>query len=367
MTAPGADAALAGVAAYGLATTREQPTEPLEQAAFAALLLGAERHRILGLLGAAVGAGDFPVTDDQHDLLEQQLQAWLAHALRVERLLLVAVGALADAAIDHRVLKGVALAHSVYPDPAWRVFGDVDLLVPPDMLTRAASVLEHALPAAREAPELRPGFDDRFGKEVLLRVGALELDLHRTFVEGALGLTLHLPDLWEAPDGCVIGGRGVAVLPAPQRLLHAAYAAVLGDWPPRFIARRDLAQILTLLDPDPERVLTLARRWRAEAVLARALRETWETLGVRHTPWLVEWARAHRSGRLDRLLVASHLGRARAHTRHGVALIVVSGVRARLAYLRAIAWPQRAYLDARGMTRRGFLARPLGLARRLHP
>ena len=87
------------------------------------------------------------------------------------------------AGIESRVLKGVALAHTAYDDPADRVFADVDLLVPGDELTRAATVLTAALGAERPVPEIRPGFDDRFGKEAMLKVDGLELDLHRTFVE----------------------------------------------------------------------------------------------------------------------------------------------------------------------------------------
>lgn len=364
MTDPADDAVLSAVAAYGLTTTGTLPREALDGTEFTALLTGAERHRLLGLLAAAVGAGDLPVTAEQRAALDDELQAWLAHGLRLERLLLAAVDALSAAGLDHRVLKGIALAHTVYPDPAWRVFGDADVLVAPDALTASAEVLTRALGGSRDVPELRPGHDDRFGKEILLRCGPLELDLHRTFVEGALGMTVHLPDLWVPPGACDVGGRTLATFPPPQQLLHAAYAAVLGDWPPRFVARRDIAQVLTVHDPAPDEVLRLARDWRAEAVLARALTETWTALAPATSPALVEWARRYRAGRLERMLVASHTGAARAYTRHATALVVVSGLRARLAYLRAIVLPQRAWLLARGRTRRGFLARPVRLIRR---
>ena len=45
-------------------------------------------------------------------------------------MLLRALEVLAAAGIPSRVLKGVALAHTAYPQPELRVFGDVDLLVP---------------------------------------------------------------------------------------------------------------------------------------------------------------------------------------------------------------------------------------------
>ena len=150
-----------------------------------------EHHRLLGLLGVAVRDEAVPVTAGQHDRSRSTSQAWLAHALRVERLLLEATVALDAAGLEHRVLKGVALAHLAYPDPAWRVFGDLDLLVPGALLTEAVGCWSAALGLSRVEAELRPGFDDRFGKEALLQApGGPELDLHRTFAQGALGLTI---------------------------------------------------------------------------------------------------------------------------------------------------------------------------------
>ena len=158
--------------------------------------------------------GALPVTASQHDRVEERLEAWLAHALRIERLLLDATAALDAAGLEHRVLKGAALAHLAYPDPAWRVFGDLDLLVPGPDLTMAVGVLERALGVSRVEAELRPGFDDRFGKEALLRApGGPELDLHRTFVQGALGLTVELGDLFVPGQQFSLGGRPLQALP----------------------------------------------------------------------------------------------------------------------------------------------------------
>jgi Uncharacterised nucleotidyltransferase len=356
----GADLTLRAVAAYGLPGAPRLPGEPLADDTFAGLLLSSERHRLLGLMGAAARCGDLRLQDGQRNQLEELLQSWLANALRVEALLLGAIEVLDAAGIEHRVLKGVALAHTVYPDPSWRVFADVDVLLPSGAFTWAVETLGRELGTRRDAPELRPGFETRFGKEALLRTAdGLELDLHRTFVEGALGLTVHLPDLFASGQTFDLGGRPLTTLPPPQQLLHAAYAAVLGDWPPRRSAQRDVAQIVLAFDPPPAEVLELAGRWRARAVLARALTGTWEALTPGPPPRLVEWARSYRLGPLERLLLASHVGPARAYTRHAAALLVVPGLSGRLTYLRAIAWPQRSYLEARGFTRAGFSSRAL--------
>ena len=132
---------VAAVAAFGLRTGHELPAS-LSDERFQALLAGCEQHRLLGFLGSAVSVGALALSLDQTEELEQRWRAWLTHDVRVEHMLLQAVGALDRAGIDSRVLKGVALAHTVYDDPASRVFGDVDLLVPGHELSRAAGALE---------------------------------------------------------------------------------------------------------------------------------------------------------------------------------------------------------------------------------
>ena len=174
-----------------------------------------------------------------------------------------------------------------------------------------------------------------------------------------MGLRIDLSDLFVPGHAFELGGRRLTSLPAPHQLLHAAYASVVGDWPPRLSAQRDVAQVLLTLDPAPDEVLDLARRWQARALLATALHESWETLTPEPRPVLVEWAQSYRPGTLERLLLASQQGPARAYTRHVAALLVARGLRARGAYLRAIVWPDRSYLEARRLSRGRFAARAI--------
>lgn len=339
------------IAAHGIPTRHALPGAPVADDDFHQLLVVCEQHRLLGFLGFAVGAGAFPVTDEQRDAVEEQLGAWSAHALRVERLLLRTLDLLAARGIESRVLKGVALAHTAYPQPELRVFGDVDLLLPSARLLDAVDALTAGLGAERAQPELRPGFDERFGKEVMLRVGDhLELDLHRVFVEGPFGLTIRLDDLFSPPYRFPLAGYELEALPMPQRLLHACYAAVLGDWPPRLVALRDVAQLVVHEQPNLLDVLLMARAWRCEIVVARAISLAWCELEVDVRPPIVKWAEGFESSRVDRALLASYEGPARAFTRHLAALVVLHGLRDRVEYATAIAFPQRDYLRRRGFS-----------------
>jgi hypothetical protein len=341
---------LDAVAAHGLRTRHELPVGPLAAGTASALLTDAEAHRVLGLLRAAVREGAIELADESLASLDELDRGWLGHDLRLERLALRARARLRDQGIASRVLKGVALAHTTYRDPAMRVFGDVDILVPRDRVHDAVRVLERDLSTTRVQPELRAGFDERFGKEVVLRPGGLELDVHRVFVEGALGLTIDTADLFAPPYRFGLGGEELESLPMPQRLLHACYAAALGDWPPRLISLRDVAQVVLLERPNLVDVLLMARRWQCEAVVARAVATAWERLELIDRAPIVDWAERYVPSRRERLLLAAHEGPARAFTRHLAALVVLPGVRDRVSYANAIARPGREYLEARGMT-----------------
>jgi hypothetical protein len=358
--------ALAACAAYGLPTSNHLPRGPLGHNAFTALVAQAEYHRLLGFLGAAVRDGALVVDPDQHADLEEKLEGWLAHALRLEALLLSTIEQLERAGVDYRVFKGVALANTTYEDPSLRVFADVDVLVPSSDFAVAASLLDTTLGAHRAVPELRPGFDSRFGREAMLRSpSGLELDVHRTFVDGAYGLTVELDDLFGTPRVFTLGDRDVATFPPAHQLVSACYSAALGDWPARLASHRDIVQLNHVDAPDANEVLDLARRWRAEAVVAQAVCHAWAALEPRHTPPLLEWARNYRPRMFDRLLLASYRGPARGVTTQAAGVLVLSGIGNKLWYLRAIAMPQRAYLERRGLSSTDFWRR--GLERlRLH-
>jgi hypothetical protein len=296
--------------------------------------------------------------------LETDLRAWTSHELRVEQLLLRAADALAQAGIDCRVLKGVALSRTVYPEIEQRTFGDVDLLIPGPRLADAVAVLTTAVAAERVQAELRPGFDARFGKEVLLRTDdGLELDLHRVFVDGAFGLTVITDDLFTPPYRFPLAGFELATLPMPQRFLATCYSAALGDWPPRLNSLRDVVQLVLREQPNLVDLLMMARAWRCEVVVADAVETAWDTLQVEASSPIVTGARNHTPDRAAEQLLESHHGVARSFTRHVTALRVLPTMRDRIAYARAIAFPQRSYLEARGLSERSHVRRAIGRIR----
>ena len=99
------------VAAYGLpGTSLALPDRPLDDREWLAFMREVRTQRITGLLVQAMCDEALPLTDDQWD------EAGAAHfeavdqCLQLERMLVSVVTMLSQAGIDHRVLKGPALA-----------------------------------------------------------------------------------------------------------------------------------------------------------------------------------------------------------------------------------------------------------------
>lgn len=171
-------------------------------------------------------AGCAPLTEPAWIELAEQRPRFLAAQAR-SRAAVRDFGGLADpAGIDWLVLKGPALAHSVYPRPDLRHYVDLDLLVPPADFGRLLELLEDAgyhlvdrnWPLlARELPgELRL----RSPRGVLL-------DLHWSiFNDAARRATFRAPTAALLADRRLLPA-GFPALSATDQLVHAGIHAAL--------------------------------------------------------------------------------------------------------------------------------------------
>jgi hypothetical protein len=284
--------------------------------------------------------------------------------LLAERETVVTATVLERSGIPYRVLKGPAWAHSSYPDPMLRSFGDVDVLVPAKQWEQSVQALE-ASGAERLFPELRPGFDVRFGKDATyVAASGWEIDLHRTLAVGPYGFWIDSEALFARPAAEIsLGGCDLPVLDPVAAYLHACYNAVLGDDPPRLPALRDVAQMGNEGSLDPDEVWSLAAGWRAVNVVRRALLLVSDRLGPDLTGAVAKRFAGEVSG-FDRLLLASYRGAGRGYTAQLAGAVALRGWRSRWAYLSALARPQDSYLAARGFSLKGFVRYGLRKARR---
>ena len=338
------------IAAYGLpGHTAAFPDQPLADTEWQALLRVVDEQRLAGLLHWAVDDGAFPVDDEQRQAVADLHLRWCAAALSLERRLLELDAAFGSASIDFLVLKGTAVAHLVYPDPALRLFGDVDLLFPAERFEQALEVARD-LGYVRPAEEARPGFDRRFGKGATLKgPTGNELDAHRTLVFGTFGFAIDLDELFRSATAFELGGRKLRALGPETRLLHACYHASLGDSRPRYSSVRDIAQMLTTGTHDPDRVLALAREWQAQAVLARAFALCRDFLGVAVDGPLVEALNGYRPTRREQRAIDSYTGPNRRFAHKVFAsLPYLHGMRDRAAFVGAMVLPSRGFAESYG-------------------
>jgi hypothetical protein len=203
----------------------------------------------------------------------------MAWCLGLERLLLDVADAFENEGIEFLVLKGPAVARAAYPDPSWRVFHDIDVLVRTEDWRRAVTVLQRDF-GPRRIPEPRPGWDERFGKgAVFMSEGGRQIDLHRTLVKAPFALWINAEELFLTAEDVLIAGGSVRHPDASALFVHAAAHAVLGDGRPRLHGLRDMWQVAAK-PIDWQRVKHLAATWRLGAALDRAIQEMASRLGV---------------------------------------------------------------------------------------
>lgn len=355
MTAGTPESLITLVLTHGLATTgRPAPprTVPSEHD-FDAVLALARRERLTGLLAATVAAGELVLTDAQRARLAEAHRDAMLACLALERLALVVHDALAARGVGHAFLKGVAWAQVHYPDPSWRAYGDVDVLVHPDGWDDAVAWCR-SVGAVRHYPEPRPGFDRRFGRSVAWTMpDRLELDVHRSLAPGPLGVTVTADDLLPAAATFRLAGRDLPRLEAASELVHAALHAVAGDRVPRPAVLRDVAQLATITRPGVAEVEARARAGRVGAAVAHGIRLAADRLGLAPHP-LLHWANTYRPGPDERRRLRATLAADGSYARQAWATLrFVEGLRAKADYLRALAAPAAAYRDERDGGRLG--------------
>lgn len=356
------------LAADGLAaSTMALPEAPLASDAWQPLMTLVKAQRISGFLLQAADIGRMAVTEDQfEDVAAAHLES-MSVAVKLERALIETTGALEKAGIPSRVLKGPAIAHLVYSDPSLRSFHDIDLLVASGDFERSIEVLG-SVGCRRLHRRLGQRFDEQFAKGATLATDdGCEVDLHRTFVAGRFGLGIQLTDLFRTSSPFTIGGRTLAALGPEERFLHACYQAAVGDPVPRLVSLRDIAEFLLRTPLDLDRVRGLCRDWGGQPVMARAVRQTWETFGLADLNALSVWAERYRPSRSEERAVRAYTSERSGGAIAFTSLSAIPGLRSKVAFIRAVALPERDYLGSlsTGRRRRSWIRRGARSALRL--
>ena len=276
----------------------------IEPDAASDVLARARFDRMTGFLAAAVLEG--PVEADE-ETTEGLVAAWqdeLAAVVLVEAFAVRTAAVLDDAGVRWRLTKGAALAHLDYRDLlAMRTFGDVDIVIHPEDWDRTLDAMRES-ELRRPSPELRAGYDRRFGKgATMIDAREWEIDLHRRFAIGRFGVRSRMEELFERADSITLAGRSIPVLAGPDRLLHACHHLVLGGFSELRVAR-DVAQLLLVSRVDWEDTVRTAERWRVDAVVASGIVQAWQRLEIEIAHPAQQWAAGHEIDRRDAKAIA---------------------------------------------------------------
>lgn len=313
-------------------------------------------HRLTGIAVTAWESGRLELTREQSDELLERHRGAMALAIAIERLALDVTGFLGEGGVRAVVLKGSAIAHTCYPDPTMRPFGDLDLLVSSSDWDRADDLLRaHGL--TRELPEPRPGFDQRFAKGITYTdPGGCQVDLHRTLVRGPFGLWLDPEELLAATESFELAGRSLERFDRTGLLLHAILHATLGASPPLLLPLRDIVQIARGPGIDWDRLADQVSRWRLVEVVGFASTSVSRELGVELPPPVARIA-AMRVRRSEQRAIEAYTKR-RNEAGVGIAAIRgIAGIRAKAAYVFALLVPSREFRDAWAKSHGGSLYR----------
>lgn len=212
-----------------------------------------------------------------HEVQTEVKGAYLANALRNQLFsdeLACLLRLLSDAGIPAIPLKGVALAESLYGDPAARVCSDIDLLVPPAQLHRAIEVI------------LRAGYtdvyQDAFFRRLALRHGRhyafqrvdarhpIVIELHWQLMQHSSRSSDAVTDLWaEARPTHSCGAPGYAFSPEWEFLYLALHAADHGWQGLKWLV--DLHQLCQFRPPDWHRLAEKANQFDLDLVVGQTL------------------------------------------------------------------------------------------------
>src|SRR5262245_26962197 len=183
------------------------------------------QHRVAPILYSRLsGMKPMPIPQRNLDTLKRAYMATAARKALLFRGLQKILEALGEARIESIVLKGAALAETVYEDRALRPMNDIDLLVREGDLDRAEAELKKIgyLAAHDEATkrDLRGRHHHWVFRSTDPRLGDIPLELHWYLEPPGRPVRVPVDDLWRRSVACRIAGVPTRTLAPEDLLLH---------------------------------------------------------------------------------------------------------------------------------------------------
>ena len=265
---------MVALAAHGLAGTPfDAPRDPLSDSLWRGIQPLVATERLWFLLADAV-TQRWPATEEQVDEAALAEERAATQVLALDRHLIELAEVFEDGSVPFRVLKGPAHAQRLWDRGDLRFYGDIDVVVIGRSFDRAAELIEGRLSGRRHRPDPHDGFTARVGKGATFTLpDGVEVDLHRTLVDGPFGASIVTRDLFEGSGVVLVGRHRLPTLTRPAMFIHACLHAVAVENVRSLIPRRDIVEGLGALEPtELAEVLELSASWRCQIVVARAIR-----------------------------------------------------------------------------------------------
>lgn len=169
--------------------------------------------------------GELP--DESRELLQNAYYSGaLLEALQHEEAIKTVLSVLTEAGIETVVLKGMALALTVYSNPRWRLKADLDLWVQPVQLAEAIAALQKVGYQPHDNQERPPALTYLFGGEQQLTSdipGRGLVELHWPAIRGEwvrLTAALDHDGIWARRQQVVADGLELYVMALEDMFLH---------------------------------------------------------------------------------------------------------------------------------------------------
>ncbi len=222
---------------------------------------------------------------ETNTLLQQAYYAGaLREAVQHREAISSVLAALNAAGAETVLMKGTALAHTVYPNPRCRLKGDLDLWLQVEQVQEGIAALEQIGYVQRHKESRPSSFRQRYSGEQQMMSdspgsGLIELQwpaIRNEWVR--LTTTVDHAGIWQRKHALTIEGQPTHIMAAEDLLLHLCIHLAINHHfgQPWLRALLDIHLLVQESAPSWEAIIERARRWHVATV-------TWTVLSLAHT------------------------------------------------------------------------------------
>lgn len=208
----------------------------------------AVQHRVLALVGEGLALSKSNAPEPTLTRIRQRSREYGVAGLVAEQALGALLGLADRAAASVIVLKGASLAHELYPSPALRPYGDLDVLCRREdypRLYRALTAAHYQTGDDGRLPERLSAWESDFPRGYTSPVGDIWIEFHFDVLQFGVHEKAR-ESLWRDARTIEADGRSLPVLSPVHQLLQLA----------AHVHRHEYSRLIWMLDLDLH-----VRRW----------------------------------------------------------------------------------------------------------